>query len=73
MELARSGCNIACLDLDLEAAQKLCDELKDLGVKANAYQVKLNCLINLFVLYIFLQNSIGFQRLMSRIMKHWKR
>lgn len=39
LELARSGCNVACLDVDLEAAQKLCDELKLLGVKANAYKV----------------------------------
>lgn len=39
LELARNGCNIACLDLDLESAKKLCTELKEFGVKANAYQV----------------------------------
>lgn len=39
LELARNGCNVACLDLDLDAAQKLCDELKVFGVKANAYKV----------------------------------
>lgn len=40
LELARNGCNIACFDLDLAAAQQLCSELKQMGVKANAYQVK---------------------------------
>lgn len=39
LELARSGCNVACLDVDLDAARKLCAELRMLGVKANAYQV----------------------------------
>lgn len=39
LELARSGCNVACLDVDLDAAKKLCAELRMLGVKANAYQV----------------------------------
>lgn len=39
LELARNGCNVACLDLDLEAAQQLCSELHQLGVKANAYKV----------------------------------
>lgn len=38
-ELARSGCNVACLDLDLGAAQQLCAELRSLGVKANGYKV----------------------------------
>lgn len=39
LELARSGCNVACLDLDLDAAEKLCAEMRALGVKAKAYQV----------------------------------
>lgn len=42
LELARSGCNVACLDVDLQAAKKLCDELKLLGVEANAYNVSKN-------------------------------
>lgn len=39
LELARCGCNVACLDLDFDAAQQLCLELKQLGVEANAYKV----------------------------------
>lgn len=39
LELARNGCNIACLDVDLEGAKKMCDELKSFGVKANPYKV----------------------------------
>lgn len=39
MELARHGCNIACLDVDLATAEKLCIELQMLGVKAKAYKV----------------------------------
>lgn len=39
LELARFGCNIACLDLDLDAAKQLCNEIRQLGVKANAYKV----------------------------------
>lgn len=39
LELARCGCNVACLDLDFDAAQQLCHELEQLGVKANAYKV----------------------------------
>lgn len=39
LELARCGCNVACLDLDFDAAQQLCLELEQLGVKANAYKV----------------------------------
>ncbi|XP_031626085.1 17-beta-hydroxysteroid dehydrogenase 13-like [Contarinia nasturtii] len=39
LELARSGCNVACLDVDFQAAEKLCIELKRLGVNAKGYQV----------------------------------
>lgn len=39
LELARCGCNVACLDVDLEAAESLCTELRELGVLANAYKV----------------------------------
>lgn len=39
LELARNGCNVACLDLDLDAAEKLCVDMRAMGVKANAYQV----------------------------------
>lgn len=39
LELARNGCNVACLDLDLDAAQKLCNEMRTMGVNAHAYQV----------------------------------
>lgn len=39
LELARCGCSIACLDLDLDAAKQLCMKLRQLGVKANAYKV----------------------------------
>lgn len=41
LELARCGCNVACLDVDFDAAKQLCNELRRLGVKANAYKV--NC------------------------------
>lgn len=39
LELARCSCNVACLDLDIDAAQQLCFELKQLGVLAYAYKV----------------------------------
>lgn len=39
LELARCGCNVACLDLDFDAAQQLCLEMEQLGVKAKAYRV----------------------------------
>lgn len=39
LELARCGCNVACLDLDYDAAQQLCLELRQLGVQAIAYKV----------------------------------
>ncbi|XP_055311358.1 uncharacterized oxidoreductase YoxD-like [Sitodiplosis mosellana] len=40
LELARNGCNVACLDLDLDAAEKLCAEMRAMGVKANPYHVE---------------------------------
>lgn len=49
LELARCGCNIACLDLDFDAAQQLCIELRLHGVKANAYQV----IVIIFVVFLF--------------------
>lgn len=39
VELARCGCNIACLDIDFDAAEELCKELRQRGIKANAYKV----------------------------------
>lgn len=39
LELARCGCNVACLDLDFDAAQQSCLEMEQLGVKAKAYRV----------------------------------
>lgn len=46
LELARCGCNVACLDVDLDAARKLCAELRELGVKASAYEVKRSLISN---------------------------
>lgn len=40
LELARCGCNVACLDVDLQATEKLCNELNLLGVKSKGYKVK---------------------------------
>lgn len=41
IELAKCGVNIACLDLDIEAAQQLCEKLKnDYDIRANAYKVR---------------------------------
>lgn len=41
IELAKCGVNIACLDLDIGAAQQLCEELKnDYGIRASAYKVR---------------------------------
>lgn len=42
LELARCGCNVACLDLDFDAARQLCPELQQLGVKAIAYKVAID-------------------------------
>lgn len=41
LELARCGCNVACLDLYFDAAKELCTKLRQLGVKANAYKVNI--------------------------------
>lgn len=38
INLARHGCNIAILDIDLKMANKTAAELKQMGVKANAYK-----------------------------------
>lgn len=48
LEFARAGCNVACLDVDLEAAKIVCDELQAIGVKAESYKV------NLFSIFVFL-------------------
>lgn len=56
VELARCGCNVACLDIDFDAAQKLCIELRQHGVKANAYQVVV--ILRFFFLLNFIRDSL---------------
>lgn len=41
LELAKHGCHVAIADADLAGAKNTCEELRTLGVKAEAYQVML--------------------------------
>lgn len=40
MELAREGCNIAVLDMDLSGAERTCHDIRQLGVNAMPYEVR---------------------------------
>lgn len=39
MELARRGCHVAIADVDIDGAKQTMLELKDFGVKSEAYHV----------------------------------
>lgn len=70
VELARCGCNIACLDLDLDAAKELCIEIRQLGVKANAYKVTVLTICNTEIILKFCQifNDDGVFNIAFRLM-----
>lgn len=55
-ELAKCGCNVAVVDVDLDAATDCCKTLHSLGVKAFPYEVNTNTnlsieFVNLSVLF----------------------
>uniref|UniRef100_A0A1L8E514 Short-chain dehydrogenase/reductase 3 n=1 Tax=Nyssomyia neivai TaxID=330878 RepID=A0A1L8E514_9DIPT len=39
IRLAKEGCNVAIVDVDLEAAQRVAGDIKSFGIKAKAYKV----------------------------------
>lgn len=41
-ELAKRGCNVAVVDVDVEGAKNCCEQLLLLGVKAFPYEVRLS-------------------------------
>lgn len=56
LELARCGCNVAILDVDLDAAHRVCNELRAIGVEANAYKVSVD-LQNKIITYLIITSG----------------
>jgi all-trans-retinol dehydrogenase (NAD+) len=59
LELAKHGCVVAVADINLEAAEKTANELRNMGVKANAYKVDVSQSEEILKLRDDVKNDLG--------------
>lgn len=59
LNLAKKGCNIAVVDIDLEGAKQTAAELRDMGVKAEAFKVDVSKADEVYAIKDPVEKSLG--------------